>query len=131
LSKPDREAMLDRAHPELSVRRQCTLLGLARSGVYRVGKAANDNDLAVMRRLDDVQPFWLDPGDPHRMRAAIQFLTQPRAYAYPVIFGTWRHSLVQAEGVWPEAVHRVAADGLGPEQAVDEAIARIKQILTE
>jgi putative transposase len=54
LSKPDREAMLDRAHPELSVRRQCTLLGLARSGVYRVGKAANDNDLAVMRRLDEL-----------------------------------------------------------------------------
>ena len=54
MSKPDREAMLDRAHPELSVRRQCTLLGLARSGVYRVGKAANDNDLAVMRRLDEL-----------------------------------------------------------------------------
>jgi putative transposase len=54
LSKPDREAMLDRAHPELSVRRQCTLLGLARSGVYRLGKAANDNDLAVMRRLDEL-----------------------------------------------------------------------------
>jgi Integrase core domain/HTH-like domain len=54
LSKPDREAILDRAHPELSVRRQCTLLGLARSGVYRPGKAANDNDLAVMRRLDEL-----------------------------------------------------------------------------
>ena len=54
MSKPDRQAMLDRAHPELSVRRQCTLLGLARSGVYRVGKAANDNDLAVMRRLDEL-----------------------------------------------------------------------------
>ena len=32
---------------------------------------------------------------------------------------------------WPEAVHRVAADGISPEQAVDEAIARIKQILAE
>jgi hypothetical protein len=29
------------------------------------------------------------------------------------------------------AIHRVAADGIGPEQAVDEAIARIKQILSE
>jgi hypothetical protein len=33
--------------------------------------------------------------------------------------------------VWPNAVHRVAAEGISPEQAVDEAIARIKQILAE
>jgi putative transposase len=52
MSKPDREAMLDRGHPKLSIRRQCALLGLARSGVYRPRKAANDDDLAVMRRLD-------------------------------------------------------------------------------
>ena len=30
-----------------------------------------------------------------------------------------------------KAVHRVAAEGISPEQAVDEAIARIKQILAE
>ena len=36
-----------------------------------------------------------------------------------------------AENVWGKAVHRVAADGISPEQAVDEAIARIKQILAE
>jgi hypothetical protein len=33
--------------------------------------------------------------------------------------------------VWPKAVHRVVADGISPEQAVDEAIARIKQMLSE
>jgi hypothetical protein len=32
---------------------------------------------------------------------------------------------------WERAVHRVAADGISTEQAVDEAIARIKQILAE
>jgi hypothetical protein len=32
---------------------------------------------------------------------------------------------------WPKAIHRVAAEGISPEQAVDEAIARIKQILSE
>jgi hypothetical protein len=32
MSKPDREAMLDRGHPELSIRRQCELLWLSRSG---------------------------------------------------------------------------------------------------
>ena len=30
-----------------------------------------------------------------------------------------------------QAVHRVVADGISPEQAVDEAVARIKQILSE
>ena len=32
---------------------------------------------------------------------------------------------------WAQAVHRVAAEGISPEQAVDEAIARIEQILSE
>jgi putative transposase len=55
MSKPDREAMLERDHARLSIRRQCVLLGLARSGVYRHGQAANDDDdLAVMRRLDEL-----------------------------------------------------------------------------
>ena len=43
----------------------------------------------------------------------------------------WRHGWMWQEGVWPKAIHRVAADGISPEQAVDEAIARIKQILSE
>ena len=35
MSTPDRRAMLDRDHPTVSIRGQCRLLGLARSGVYR------------------------------------------------------------------------------------------------
>jgi len=39
MSAPDRRAMLDRAdRAALSVRRQCALLGVARSGVYRAPK---------------------------------------------------------------------------------------------
>jgi hypothetical protein len=45
------------------------------------------------------------------------------------VSGDWRYEA--AFDAWPEAVRRVAADGLSPEQAVDEAIARIKQILKE
>ena len=37
---------------------------------------AGDRLLPPMRKLVE-QPFWLDPSDPHRMRAAIQILTQP------------------------------------------------------
>ena len=59
MSVPDRRAMLDRSDRSVSIRRQCQLLGLARSGVYRP-VAANDNDLALMRRLDELftaRPF--------------------------------------------------------------------------
>jgi multiple sugar transport system substrate-binding protein len=77
------------------------------------------------------QPFWLDPSDPHRMASAIQFLTRPRDYKYWVASGDPRYLLVLRDRIWSKAIHRVAADGISPEQAVDEAIARIKQILAE
>jgi hypothetical protein len=60
-----------------------------------------------------------------------QFLTRPRTYFYAAVSGNWRHALVEREAIWSNAVHRVAADGISPEQAVGEAIARIKQILSE
>jgi putative transposase len=58
MSVPDRRARLDRDHPKLSVRRQCALLGVARSGVYRKPRPANDNDLALMRRIDKLFTDW-------------------------------------------------------------------------
>jgi multiple sugar transport system substrate-binding protein len=61
----------------------------------------------------------------------MQFMTRPRDYYYSVASGDPRHSRVTAERLWGRAIHRVAADGISPEQAVDEAIARIKQILSE
>ena len=54
MSAPDRRQLVDRRHGSLSIRRQCDLLGIARSGLYRRAPAANDNDLAVMRRLDEL-----------------------------------------------------------------------------
>jgi hypothetical protein len=50
---------------------------------------------------------------------------------YATVSGDWRYDLVSKENVWAKAIHRVAAEGIRPEQAVDEAIARIKQILGE
>ena len=58
MSAPDRRAMLDRADKALSVRRQCALVGVARSGVYRAGKPANDNGVALMRRIDELFTAW-------------------------------------------------------------------------
>ena len=52
MSASNRRAKLDRDHPDLSVRRQCAMLGVARSSVYRKPAPTNDNDLALMRRID-------------------------------------------------------------------------------
>jgi putative transposase len=58
MSAPDRRALVDRAADRPSVRRQCALLGVARSGVYRRARPANDNDLLLMRRLDELFTAW-------------------------------------------------------------------------
>lgn len=61
MSPPDRRAMLDPSHESLSVRRQCELVGVARSGFYRFKPPADDDDLAVMKRLDQLfteRPFY-------------------------------------------------------------------------
>jgi hypothetical protein len=58
----------------------------------------------------------------------MQLLTRPRAFPLDL-----RHrEMAQEEGdVWPEAVHRIVKEGISAEQAVDEAIARIKESLSE
>ncbi len=61
MSAPDRRAKLDREHADLSIRRQCAMLGLARSGVYRKPRPANENELDAMRRIDALftaRPFF-------------------------------------------------------------------------
>lgn len=61
MSAADRGAMLDSRHAQLSVRRQCTLLGLARSGVYRGKPEHSADELALMQRIDTVflaRPFY-------------------------------------------------------------------------
>ena len=58
MSAPDRRQLVNRKHKKLSIRRQCTLLGIARSGLYRAPRAANDNDLPLMRRIDELYTAW-------------------------------------------------------------------------
>jgi putative transposase len=58
MSAPDRKEMLDRADKTLSIRRQCALVGVARSGVYRLKKPANDNGAALMRLIDELFTSW-------------------------------------------------------------------------
>jgi len=91
---------------------------------------AGERFMPPMPKLRDA-PFWLDPSDRHRMAAVMQIASRPAHHEYAVVSGDWRHDLVWQETLWAKAIHRVAAEGISPEQAVDEAIARIKQILRE
>jgi multiple sugar transport system substrate-binding protein len=86
--------------------------------------------LPAMSKLLE-QPFWLDPSDPHQMASAMQMSSRSLVPNYAAASGNWRHQLVNQENVWGNAVQRVVTEGMSPEQAVDEAIARIKQILAE
>ena len=61
MSAPQRRAMVERPGEDLSVRRQCELLNVARSGVYRPKPAPSADDLALMRRIDELHlelPFY-------------------------------------------------------------------------
>ena len=59
MSAPDRRELIDRRPgAALSIRRQCELLGLARSGVYRRAPAAEGDDLALKRRIDELFTTW-------------------------------------------------------------------------
>jgi multiple sugar transport system substrate-binding protein len=132
----------------LAIRSQFSMLMIFKAGVHvttaeefarflvEEGWLAHWLDFAQDRLLPPMpalleQPFWLDPGDPHRMRSVLQFLTQPRDYDYAAVSGEWRHRLVLKEQVWAMAIRRILTEGVTPEQAADEAIARVKQLLSE
>jgi multiple sugar transport system substrate-binding protein len=101
------------------------LLSEGRLGAYL--EASLGRGLPAMPALLDT-PFWQDSKDPHRT-AAVSQLGQPVAPSYPNL--NPKYGQVAEEAVWEKAVHRIVADGLTPDQAADEAIARIKQILAE
>jgi hypothetical protein len=65
------------------------------------------------------------------MRAAIQIMTEPHLMDMDVRDQEWQSGPIWGENVWGKVVHRVVTDGITPEQAVDEAIVRIKQILAD
>src|SRR5258708_39662161 len=58
MSIPERRAMVERPGENLSVRRQCALLNLSRSGVYRPRPVTGADDLALMRRIDELHLKW-------------------------------------------------------------------------
>ena len=79
----------------------------------------------VDTRLIDT-PYWQDQSDPHKVVEVRQFTQRPQS--------VWPHVLnhrliaVNAENAWGKAVTRVVLENWTPEQAVDELIARIKEV---
>ena len=65
------------------------------------------------------------------MRAAVQLLTRRHQMQDFLRDYEWRSGRFWQEHVWEKAVHRVVTEGLSPEQAVNEATARIMQLLSE
>jgi len=76
MSTPDRRAMLDQDQERLSIRRQCTLLSLARSGVYRRPRPVSEADLVLMRRIDELFTAWPFLGS-RRMAEMLQTQAEP------------------------------------------------------
>src|SRR5450755_4916802 len=70
MSVLERRAKVERPGIDVSVRRQCALLALPRSGVYRPEPVTGADDLAVMHRIDELHlelPFY----GSRRMRFAL------------------------------------------------------------
>ena len=60
---------------------------------------AGERMLPTMPKLLEA-PFWLDPGDPHRMRSAMQLLTRPRVLDYQYTAFDLRHRSWLTRRVW-------------------------------
>jgi putative transposase len=61
MSPPERRALVDRDDPVLAIVAQCRLLKIARSTLYYRPAAIDPDDLAVMRRMDELylaSPFY-------------------------------------------------------------------------
>ena len=61
MSRGERKAVIRRDHPDLSLSRQCRLLSISRSSFYYVLKGESPENLALMRRIDELflkYPFY-------------------------------------------------------------------------
>jgi putative transposase len=61
MSRGERKAMISRDHPGLSLSRQCRVLAISRSSIYYAPKGESPENLALMRRIDELfmkYPFY-------------------------------------------------------------------------
>src|SRR5258708_40145068 len=58
MSLGERRALVERDDPDLSVAAQCRLLNVARSTLYYQPAPVDPDDLALMRRMDELYTEW-------------------------------------------------------------------------
>jgi putative transposase len=58
MSQTARLAMVSRPHPHFSIGEQCALLKVPRSTLYYKPKPVTDDDLTLMRRIDEIYTKW-------------------------------------------------------------------------
>ena len=58
MSPATRLAMIARPHPQFSITTQCVLLKVPRSTLYYQPQPVSDDDLALMRRIDEIYMKW-------------------------------------------------------------------------
>jgi putative transposase len=68
VNRAQRRALSDRAHPTLSINRQCHLLGVSRATVYRRPRPVSADDLQLMALID--RQYLARPYDGSRRMAA-------------------------------------------------------------
>ncbi len=54
MSRSEQRASIDRMHPTLSISKQCNALGLSRSTLYYKPREAKEEDLRIMRLMDEL-----------------------------------------------------------------------------
>jgi putative transposase len=54
MSRSEQRRAIDRSHPHLSVVEQCAALGMSRSTLYYKPKPATEEDLRIMRLMDEL-----------------------------------------------------------------------------
>ncbi|MDW8124711.1 MAG: extracellular solute-binding protein [Geminicoccaceae bacterium] len=80
----------------------------------------------VDKRLID-RPYWKDQTDPHRVVQVRQYTQRPQV-PFPHVYNH-RIIAVNAENAWGKAVTRVVLDNWTAERAIDELIARMKELV--
>lgn len=112
--------MIDPNHPELSVRRQCELLGLARSSCYDEPRGESEANLAWMQQIDELYTRWPFYGS--RRIADELGLNRKRVQRLMRLMG------IEAVGPKPRTTVHARGHRVYPYLLRDVAIQRIDQV---
>ena len=73
--------------------------------------------------------YWTNPKDPHTSEVTKTLTKSKTRSIYPA--NSPAYSILLKENIWGQSLEKIVLDGVTPERAADEAIARIKAIFDE